>query len=177
MCGSERGLLCCCVWHCASLGRHVGLLVRFRRVAAALGRCASVVVCVDARDARRCVSTLRLGRQTPSCCCSACVSLAALAAFTGCSPLLWCCLCVPSACFARAWYRCVSVAVSLLVEWDDGVKYLWAAWLCRFGGRSPTLLCMSYTMYLGRFSFDFVRLMQCVAGSWLGSTAASSAMV
>ncbi len=55
----------------------VEMLVHLRRIAAALGRCVCVLVCVDARDARGCVSTLRLGCQTSLCCCSACVSLAA----------------------------------------------------------------------------------------------------
>ncbi len=36
----------------------------------------SDAVCVDARDARGCASTLRVGCQTSSCCCPACVSLA-----------------------------------------------------------------------------------------------------
>ncbi len=69
-------------------------------------------VCVDARDARGCVSTLRFGCQTSSCCCSACVSLAA---FTRCL----CCCCVPSACLhvhgvavCRV-VTCATVAVSL----------------------------------------------------------------
>jgi hypothetical protein len=78
------------------LSHGIGLLVHLRRVAAALGRCACVLVCVDARDARGCVSTLRLGGQTSSCCGSACASLAAV---THRLQLLRCCCCVASACF------------------------------------------------------------------------------
>jgi hypothetical protein len=63
--------------------------VHLRRVAAALGRCAGVLVCVDARDACGNVSALHLGCQTSSCCCSACRSLAA---FTRCLQSL-CCYC------------------------------------------------------------------------------------
>jgi hypothetical protein len=86
--------------------------------------CLRCGVCVDARDARGCVSTLRLGCQASSYCCSACASVAA---FTRCLQLLCCCFCccccccccVPSACLHRAWCRCgrvvtcASVATSL----------------------------------------------------------------
>jgi hypothetical protein len=70
--------------------------------------------CVDARDARGCVSTLRLGCQASSCCWSACVSLAA---FTRCLPLLCCgvlsaCLHVHGVAVCRV-VTCASVAVSL----------------------------------------------------------------
>ncbi len=52
--------------------------------------CLRCGVCVDARDARGCVSTIRLGCQASLCCCSS------LAAFTRCLQLL-CCCCVASA--------------------------------------------------------------------------------
>jgi hypothetical protein len=46
---------------CGAVSSDIGLLVHSRRVAAALGRCACVLVCVDAHDARSCVdSTSRL---------------------------------------------------------------------------------------------------------------------
>ncbi len=81
---------------CGVVSRHVGLLVQCHRVAA-LGRCAGVVVvvCIDACDARGCGTSLRLGCQALSCCCSACASLAAV---TGCLQSLFCCCCVLSAC-------------------------------------------------------------------------------
>jgi hypothetical protein len=62
--------------------RHVRLLTHFRRVAAALGRSACVVVvCVDARDARGCVSTLRLSCQASSCMLFCIYSLLAVVVF------------------------------------------------------------------------------------------------
>ncbi len=92
--------------------------------------------------------------------------------------------------FARAWYRCVprlwlvrASQCHCLVEWDDGVRYLWAVWLCRFWGHSHTVLCVSDRMQCADWlSFDLIRLMQCaglrwVVGGWLGSGAASGAMV
>jgi hypothetical protein len=98
---------------CGAVSRHVWPFVRFRRVAAALGRCASVVVCVDTRDACGCVSTLRLGCQTPSCCCSACVGTP-LCVTRGTRGIHWLFsvavllfVCTKRL-FARAWYRCVS---------------------------------------------------------------------
>jgi hypothetical protein len=81
---------------CGAVSWHIELLVHLRDVSAALGRSACVVVCVDARDARGYVSTLRLGCKTSSCCCSACVSLAA---FTRCLQLL--CFCCAERLFAR----------------------------------------------------------------------------
>jgi hypothetical protein len=85
--------------------------MHLRRVAAALGRCAGVVVCVDACDARGCMSTLRLGCRASFCVCVPCGihSLFAVAVLLLCAERL----------FARAWYRCgrvvtcASVAVSL----------------------------------------------------------------
>ncbi len=54
---------------------------------------------------------------------------------------------------ARAWRR---FAVALcrarasqcrcVAELDDGVRYLWAVWLCRFWGHSHTVLCVSDSM-------------------------------
>ncbi len=99
-----------------------------------------VVCCADARDARGCVSTLCIGCQTSSCCCSACVPLTA---FTRCLPLLccccsFCCCCVPIACLhvhgvaVVVLWRARPSQCHCLVEWDDGVRYLWAVWLCRF---------------------------------------------
>jgi hypothetical protein len=85
-----------------------------RRVAAALGRCACVLVCVDACDARGCVSTLRLDCRTSLCRCSARVSLAAFARRFAVAVLLG-----VERLFARAWCHCrhvvtcASVAVSL----------------------------------------------------------------
>ena len=60
-----------------------------------------MLVCVDARDARGCVSTLRLGCQTSSC-CRVCVTRGihslAVAVLLLCAERL----------FARVWRRCVS---------------------------------------------------------------------
>jgi hypothetical protein len=126
LCCCVAVLLCCCVWHCAALDGRCGCQRQYshssggdaqefekrlwcclmsRRAARASSShrrrprtlCVRCGVCVDARDARGCESTLHLGCETSSCCCSACASLAA---FTRCLQLLCrcCCCCVPSAC-------------------------------------------------------------------------------
>ena len=70
-----------------------------------------------------------------------------------------------------------------VVEWDDGVRYLWAVWLSRFLGHSHTVLCVSDSMQCTDWlSFDLICLMlcaalRCVVGGWLGSGAASGALV
>jgi hypothetical protein len=135
---------------------------------------------VDVRDARGCVSTLRLGCQASSRCCSAC---AFLAAFTRC--LHRCC--VPSACLHMHGIAVVALwpappsLCRCVVEWDDGVRYLWAVWLCRFGGHSHTVLCVSDSMQCADWlSFDLTLLMLCYAmrrDAWPGSAAAPGAMV
>jgi hypothetical protein len=142
---------------CGAVSGCIGLLVQCRRVAAALGRCACVVVCVDARDARGCASTLRLGCQTPSCCCSACGSLAA---FTRCLQLL-CCCCLPCACLhvhgidvCRA-VMCATVAVSLRCRVGRRRQVPGGCLVVSFWGHSHTVLSVSDSMQCADWlSFD-----------------------
>jgi hypothetical protein len=67
--------------------------------------------CVDARDARGCVSTVRLGCQISSCCCCACASVVAFALCL----LVLCAerLIAHASCRCGRVVTCVPVAVSL----------------------------------------------------------------
>jgi hypothetical protein len=104
--------------------------------------CVCVYMCVDARDARGCVSssTLPLGCQMSSRCCPACASLAA---YTRCLQLLCssscccCCCCVPSACLYGHGIAVCRVSRRQVPAGCVAVP---------FWGHSHTVLCISDSM-------------------------------